>query len=313
MRRKRPTPWIHRWSRPFIGAIAVLGAVETAWLTAIKQMGQVAAICPTSGCNEVLNSEYAYAFGIPLTLFGFAAYFSMGVLALGPLAIRAKTDASLRGELEDWTWLGLFVGGTAMACFSGYLMYLLAFEFQDFCPYCIASAVFSFSIFGLTIKGREWPDVGQLFFTGAVVGLIVVVGAVGIHANVNTTTAGTAGNTTTNTNAGPAITTTSGESEMALARHLQQIDAKMYGAYWCPHCHEQKQLFGKEAMQLVDYVECDPQGANARPQLCNQANIRSFPSWKINGQLVRGVQSLESLAERSGYEGPENFKHEFPY
>mgnify|MGYP006422297567 CR=1 FL=1 len=313
MRRKRPTPWIHRWSRPLIGAIAFLGAAETAWLTAVKQMGNVAEICPTSGCNEVLNSEYAYVFGVPLTLFGLAAYLSMGVFALGPLAVRSKSNSSLRWELEDWTWLVLFVGSTAMACFSGYLMYLLAFELQDLCPYCIASAVFSFSIFGLTIKGRDWPDGGQLFFTGSVVGLITLVAAVGVHANVNTTTAGTASNVAANPNSGPAVTTSSGKAEMALARHLQNIDAKMYGAYWCPHCHEQKQLFGQEAMKLVDYVECDSQGANARPQLCEQANIRGFPSWKINGQVVQGVQPLERLAQLSGYDGPQNFQHEFPY
>ena len=40
------------------------------------------------------------------------------------------------------------------------------------------------------------------------------------------------------------ITTSSGESEIALTQHLKQVGAKMYGAFWCPHCQEQKQLFG---------------------------------------------------------------------
>ncbi len=45
-----------------------------------------------------------------------------------------------------------------------------------------------------------------------------------------------------------AITTTSGAAEMVLAQHLKQTEAKFYGAFWCPHCHDQKQLFGQEAV-----------------------------------------------------------------
>ncbi|HYW18094.1 MAG TPA: hypothetical protein VE956_02065 [Nodularia sp. (in: cyanobacteria)] len=55
------------------------------------------------------------------------------------------------------------------------------------------------------------------------------------------------------------ITTTSGEAEIALARHLANTGAKEYVAWWCPHCHEQKLLFRKEAYQIISdsiKVEC---------------------------------------------------------
>ena len=38
------------------------------------------------------------------------------------------------------------------------------------------------------------------------------------------------------------ITTESSPFAIALARHLHSIGAKMYGAFWCSHCNEQKQV-----------------------------------------------------------------------
>jgi len=42
-------------------------------------------------------------------------------------------------------------------------------------------------------------------------------------------------------------------AKIALAQHLTQIGAKMYGAYWCHHCHKQKQMLGKQAIVQIDY------------------------------------------------------------
>ena len=83
----------------------------------------------------------------------------------------------------------------------------------------------------------------------------------------------------------------------------------MYGAFWCSHCHEQKQLFGKEAFKQIDYIECDPKGKNPQPNLCQAAKVASYPTWVINGQSVSGTQSLEKLAQMSGYTGARNFKN----
>jgi len=38
------------------------------------------------------------------------------------------------------------------------------------------------------------------------------------------------------------ITTTSSPFAVSLAKHLNSIGAKMYGAFWCSHCLEQKQV-----------------------------------------------------------------------
>ncbi len=100
----------------------------------------------------------------------------------------------------------------------------------------------------------------------------------------------------------------SGSSELALAKHLKQIHAKIYTAFWCPHCHAQLSLFGLQASQQLERIECDPEGKNAKPEICKAANIKSYPTWMIKGQRIEGTQSLNALADASGYRGPRKFK-----
>ena len=68
---------------PLIGAIAVLGATNTAYLTATRLTGNEAA-CPTEGCSKVLGSPYAEVFGQPLALFGLIAYIAMAIFCVSP-------------------------------------------------------------------------------------------------------------------------------------------------------------------------------------------------------------------------------------
>jgi len=314
MSRRRSAPWIHRWSRQLIGAIAIVGALLTAYLTVVKLTGSTvactasAAAASASSCNDVLSSPYAIVFGLPLTLFGFLAYTSMATFALAPLAVNSEQNKELRSKLEDWSWLLLFAGATAMTVFSGYLMYLLAFKIQSVCLYCIGSALFSLSLLTLTFIGRSWEDVGQLFFVGILVGMVTLISTLGVYSKVGgpVTTAGGTRTPITLASGAPKpgvgweITTTSGEAEIALARHLKQVGAKAYFAYWCPHCYEQKQLFGKQAYDEINHVECAPDGRNAQPQSCKNAGVQAFPSWEINGKLtsvIRGHATLSTLCQ----------------
>ena len=106
----------------------------------------------------------------------------------------------------------------------------------------------------------------------------------------------------------PPIRSESVPDQIALATHLQTIKARMYGAYWCPHCHTQQELFGKEAFTAITYIECDPRGKDAQPDLCKAANIKAYPTWEIRGKYYTGRQSLERLAILSGYKGSSNFQ-----
>ena len=324
MRRRRSIPWIYRWSRPIIGAIAIAGAVLTAYLTITKLMGGgpvCTAEAASAGCGGVLDSEYAVVFGLPLSLFGCLAYISMAAFALIPLAISSDRKKQ-KQQVENVTWWLLLAGSIAMTVFSAYLMYILATDLKTVCPYCIGSAAFSLSLLILTIVGRDWEDVGQIFFAGAVVGLLTLMVTLGIYSGIN-------GNAIADevvdpkdgkievlkpkSNATPPygweITSVSGEAEIALAKHLTAIGAKEYGAYWCPHCYEQKQLFGQEAFDEVTYIECAEDGKDPQPQVCRTAGIQSFPTWEIDGKFYPGIKTLDDLAELSNYQGNKDFKY----
>jgi hypothetical protein len=104
----------------------------------------------------------------------------------------------------------------------------------------------------------------------------------------------------------------SGPSEIALAKHLKKVGAKLYGAYWCEHCYKQMYLFGQAAAKEIDRTECDPKGTSPNPQLCTDLKIKSYPTWIVNGKRYMGAQSLEFLASKSNYKGPQDFKNSLP-
>ncbi len=331
MIRRRSTPWIQRWSRILIAAIAACGALTTAYLTFEKLTGGKAACVAQAGvkgCNDVLSSPWGTVFGQPLALFGFLAYTSMLIFALAPLAINGaenKENKDQRQKLENVTWLLLLAGAIAMTVFSSYLMYVLFFQLKALCPYCIGSALFSLSLLVLTLIGHVWEDLGQIFFTAIIVGMVTLIGTLGVYAGVNPSGAiaeSTSGKpvqisftpkVAPNPEFGWEITTKSGPSELALARHLVKIGAKEYVAYWCPHCHEQKLLFGKEAYKEIEAnnakVECAADSPKGKPELCKAAKVEGFPTWIINGKSYGGVQNLQELATNSGYKGSTNFKY----
>ncbi len=296
---QRTIPWIYRKSRFMIAAIASIGAVITAYLTITKIAGG-AAVCPTEGCEKVLESPYAVVFGLPLALFGFLAYGSMIGAAISPWLLNEETSKAFRAKIEDYTWLFMFAGTTSMAVFSAYLMYISTAVIQAICLYCIGSAVCAIALFILTIVGREWEDIGQLFFVCIIVGLITIIVTLAIYAPINNSQVKP-------TESGYVITHSSNPDNIELAKHLTSVGAKMYGAFWCGHCNEQKQMFGREAVEELTYIECDPQGKNPQVALCQAAGITGYPAWQINGQMYFGTRSLPELAQLSGYNGPSNF------
>ncbi len=85
----------------------------------------------------------------------------------------------------------------------------------------------------------------------------------------------------------------------SLAKCLTDKGAVMYGAYWCPHCAKQKELFGED-FQFIKYQECDPSGENGDPQLCQDAGVGAYPTWiDAQGNKLSGTQPLEILANWS--------------
>ncbi len=80
-----------------------------------------------------------------------------------------------------------------------------------------------------------------------------------------------------------------------LAECLAVKGVTMYGAAWCPHCQNQKLMFGK-AFSMIPYVECPE-----HIELCKAKGIEGYPTWILSGGMhLVGEQSLGTLAKASG-------------
>lgn len=80
---------------------------------------------------------------------------------------------------------------------------------------------------------------------------------------------------------------------------LGEKGAKFYGAFWCPHCRSQKDIFGKSAKNLP-YIECSTPDGNSQLAVCTEAGIESYPTWVFSdGSKENGQLTLEKLAEKT--------------
>ena len=226
---------------------------------------------------------------------------------------------------------------TLMASFSVYLVSLLVGVLHASCVFCFASAGLSLSMAGLAwfsgmlpgsstdvqvVEGEELldsnvlVDISELRKSGMTVGAssvgLATVMALGIFLTVDDVSAmpSGAGSSSSGTllastsksaamveNAPPAITTTSSKAALALASDLKSLDARMFGAFWCSHCYDQKQALGYEAMQSIPYIECDREGANSQRDFCKEKDVPGYPTWEIGGKLFPGERSVEELRE----------------
>lgn len=87
-----------------------------------------------------------------------------------------------------------------------------------------------------------------------------------------------------------------------LAKALRESGITMYGAYWCPHCSRQKEVFGAEAWSFINYVECSPKGYYYQgSKQCK--GVDGYPTFRdTKGKInFSGERSLESLAGTIGF------------
>lgn len=84
------------------------------------------------------------------------------------------------------------------------------------------------------------------------------------------------------------------------AKCLATRQARMYGLYWCPHCLEQKEMFGA-AFRYVPYTECAIKGLKELAPACKVAGVTLFPSWQFGMDPPKeGELSLQALSEKTG-------------
>ncbi len=285
--------------RVVMAILATIGVLDTGSITLSKWgwIGDLscssAGLFGCNGCDKVLSSAWGSLLGQPLALFGLLGYGAVLLMAVVPLVLQGD----LRVSLGQKSWWGLFLLSTGMAIFSGVLLGVMAFGIRDCCPFCILSAVLSTALFVLSLIGGDFEDRGQLIFSGLITALLVGVIGLGWAASVGRPVVDSA------PGVGPPVRSESNAGQIALAEHLTESGAKLYTAYWCPHCHDQKELFGRQASEKLTVIECAPDGLNSQRELCEAKKIEGYPTWEIQGQLDSGVKPLAKLAEASGYPG----------
>ncbi|GAB2282489.1 ribosome biosynthesis protein lto1 [Dionaea muscipula] len=286
----------YRWC----AALAGLGFLETSYLTYLKLSNSEAA-CPVGGggaCGDVLNSDYSVVYGFPLPLIGMVAY---GVVLVLGLQLPEKTLPF--GISKNVGRLMLLSTTASMAAASTYFLFLLSTKFAGAsCLYCLASATLSFSLFFVSVKELGLHEIQKVLAIPLCTAAMVVAVLGTSYSSAQPVLPSSAEIDLPYYSS--EITTESSPLALSLAKHLRSVGAKMYGAFWCSHCLEQKEIFGREAAELLDYVECFPDGYRKGVKIakvCANAGIDGFPTWVIDGQVLSGDQELEELARVSGF------------
>ena len=256
-------------------ALSVLGILLTSYLAWTSFSGGSVKGCTAgSGCDIVLTSRWASLFGLPTAFWGLLAY-----AGLGGIAFVRRVD-----KHWSYAWTAAFFG----VLYSVYLTIVSLTILKSACPYCLTSLGLMTATLALVVTQRPAEMANRSWLRlslgrGTPMALVILL----LHLNYTTPL--------------PEAPGPEEPSVQALAEHLKQKGAQFYGASWCPHCQDQKRIFGSSAHRLP-YVECSPGGRNA-PQaaICAAQRIATYPTWVINGRWFTEVMSLKQLADATGF------------
>lgn len=123
-------------------AVALIGLADAIYLTIKHYTGEAVPCSLVDGCEQVLTSSYAEIGGVPLAIFGAAAYFAAFSLAI----------LAAFGNRSMWTLFGVQV--SLMLIFTAWLVYLQAFVIEAFCQFCLLSAGTTLVMFVVYLSSR---------------------------------------------------------------------------------------------------------------------------------------------------------------
>jgi uncharacterized membrane protein/thiol-disulfide isomerase/thioredoxin len=249
-----------------------------AYLTYTGWSGAQAAFCEAgSSCDVVQSSSWGRFLGVPTAFWGLLTY-----AALAAIALRVPQPAV--------QWARATLVASVGWAISVYLTAVSIFVLDATCPYCLASLGVFTAILGLQAWAR--PLTGHRSWRRPVLqaAAVAVLVMLAMQARANSSLVA------------------SGDEDpylRGLAVAVSDSGARFYGASWCPHCEEQKALFGASAARLP-YVECSPGGRQGpTSRACLSAGVRTYPTWVFSdGERHVGTLTPDELAERVGYEGP---------
>jgi len=185
--------------------LSVLGLVVAGYLTWLKWSAGGAFLCTAgSGCDLVQASRYSMFLFVPTALWGALLYIAVGIL--GGLG------------LTQQRWLAAFVLVSCGVGFSAYLTWLSVFDVGGTCVYCLGSGAILVALLVTllwrrpSVRGRNSPlRPGVLTGYGILAAVATIIFGAFIFASPWSAPVG---------------------YQSALARHLKQSGAVMYGAFW---------------------------------------------------------------------------------
>lgn len=129
-----------QWLAVLTFVLAVIGLGISGYLTYTKLQG-VEPVCSASAgfdCGAVQNSAYSRVLGIPVQYLGLLGYLGMIALLIGEQVNRDIADYA------PILLLGMALFGFV---FSLYLTYIEAFVLEEWCQWCVASALVMTGLF----------------------------------------------------------------------------------------------------------------------------------------------------------------------
>ncbi|MBI4140828.1 hypothetical protein HY485_03240 [Candidatus Woesearchaeota archaeon] len=249
--------------------IALSGTLITGYLSYVHFTNTVP-FCGTegiTGCSTVVASHYAKIGFVPVAFAGFVAWLSLLFIAF----LLWFDDDNKRAAHK----IGLGITAVGIVA-AGYFNGVMFFKLGAFCPWCESAHSLMVLYFFMLAQGVFTT---KRLLKSLIAGLLLFAlpfGAVGFDGANNA-------------------------DASLLVDCLSEKNVVMYGTYWCPHCKEQKALFG-ESFERIKYIECAEKD-NPRQQTaeCKIAGIKQYPTWiKDTGDRITGTQSLESLKEWAG-------------
>jgi uncharacterized membrane protein/glutaredoxin len=261
---------------------ASIGLIVASYLAFVDVTGGSTLCFAGSACDVVRASSYGRLAGLPVALLG-VLYFGAVVAASTIKPLRRPAVLHLLGG----------VGLGAAVVFVG----LQAVVIQAWCPYCLVADAAAIVIGVRALSLRAPGRIGRVMVGAALAMAVLLLGYGFSPATPSTATTSAATSASGSTAAGAM----SQDQLAALADHLRDTGAVFYGTYWCPHCQNQKRMFGAAASRLP-YVECDPGGSNAQPAACQAAGVKAYPTWIVNGQRIEGEVQPAELARLSGFQ-----------
>jgi len=116
--------------------VALVGFVDSVYLTKVHYQGGQITCSLTHKCNSVLTSQYATFAGVPVSLGGVLYYIFM---ILGGVLYLDRKENRVMNFFAHFSSVGLLA--------SAYFFYLQAFVLKAFCQYCLLSAMTSTILF----------------------------------------------------------------------------------------------------------------------------------------------------------------------